>query len=109
MRSRRVKHRMQADTDAIRGYGRATVDLGADLRAAAAALPRDIGSTLAAAFGPVGARFAQALADAAEALMTGMVRTGEDVMRHGSATVVAAWQYNEVETRSRARIAQVRV
>jgi hypothetical protein len=109
MRFWRVKHRMQADTDAIRGYGRATVDLGADLRAAAAALPSDLGSTVAGAFGPVGAGFAQALAGAAEALMTGMVRTGEDVMRHGSATEVAAWRYDDVETRSLARIAQVKV
>jgi len=98
---------MHADTDAIRRYGGATVDLGADLRAAAAALPHNLGPTVAGAFGPVGARFAQALADAAEALMTGMATIGDNVVTHGAAASAAARRYDDVETLARARIAQV--
>ena len=98
---------MHADTDAIRGYGGATVDLGTDLRAAATALSRDLGPTVVDAFGPVGARFAQALADAADALMRSVARIGDDVVTHGTAISAAAGQYDDVETHARARIAQV--
>jgi hypothetical protein len=98
---------MHADTDTIRGYGAATIDLGTDLHAAAAVLSRDLGPTVAAAFGPVGARFASALAGAAEALVTSVTRIGDDVVASGAATTAAAAQYNDVEARSRAQIARI--
>jgi hypothetical protein len=98
---------MHADTDAIRGYGGATIDLGADLRGAVAALSTDLGPTVTDAFGPVGARFAQALADAAEALMTCMTKIGDDIATSGTATIAAARDYDDVEQRAGAQIERV--
>jgi hypothetical protein len=102
-----VQRRMHADTDAIRGYAGATTDLASDLRAAAAALSHDVGPTVTDAFGPVGARFARALADATEALMTTVTTLGDDVTAYGTATAAAAGQYDHAETRARANVAQV--
>lgn len=98
---------MQADTDAIRGYGRHTTELTADLRAAAALLGTDVGPTVAAAFGPVGARFASALAGAAADLRDGVTRIGEHLAATGTATTAAASDYDDTEARSRAQLTLV--
>jgi hypothetical protein len=98
---------MHADTDAIRAYGTAATELSADLRAAAAILARDLGPTVAAALGPVGARFAEALTDAAAGLQTDVSRIGDDVMAAGTATAAAARDYDDAEMHARTKVAQV--
>lgn len=98
---------MHADTDAIRAYGAATNDLGAELAASAGLLSRDLGPTLAAALGPVGARFAAALADATAVLVTTVATIGDDVTASGTATATAAIKYGEVEQRARDQITRV--
>jgi prophage DNA circulation protein len=55
---------MLADTDAIRALGSASSAHAADLAAVASTLSSLPGPALATAFGPVGARFLAALADA---------------------------------------------
>jgi hypothetical protein len=55
---------MLADTDAIRDLGSATSTQAADLAAVALTLSSLPDPTLASTFGPVGARFLAALADA---------------------------------------------
>ena len=97
---------MHADTDAIRSYGTATTELSTDLRSAAAILARDLGPTVAAALGPVGARFAEALAEAAAGLLTDVTRIGDDVAAAGTATVAAARDYDDAEIHARTKIAQ---
>jgi hypothetical protein len=97
---------MHADTDAIRAYGTATTELSADLRAAAALLGRDLGPTVSAVFGPVGARFAAAVADAATALATSVTKIGDDVAAAGTATVAAARDYDDAEMHARTKVAQ---
>lgn len=98
---------MHADTDAIRGFAGATADLGADLRAAAAAWSPDLGPTIADAFGPVGARFAQALTDAIESVARSVSRIGDDVVTHGSATTAAACRYDDAELSAREQVSRV--
>jgi uncharacterized membrane protein len=98
---------MHADTDAIRAYGRTTSNLANELHAAAAALASDLGATLADAFGPVGARFAAALADATTRLANSVTKIGDEVAASGAATTAAAGDYVDVETYSRAQIATV--
>ena len=56
---------MFADTDAIRAFGAANSAQAADLAAVAAALSSLPGADAALMLGPVGTRFAAALADAA--------------------------------------------
>jgi hypothetical protein len=97
---------MHADTDAIRAYGTATTELSTDLRSAAALLTRDLGPTVAAALGPVGARFAEALTDAAAGLLTSVTRVGDDVAAAGTATEAAARDYDDAEMHARTKIAQ---
>jgi hypothetical protein len=100
---------MHADTNSIRGFSGSNIDLGTDIRAAAAALCRDLGPSVTDALGPVGARFAHALGDAAEALMTSVNKLGDEVLSHGSATAAAAGQYDEAELRAQARVANLTV
>lgn len=98
---------MHGDTDAIRAYGGATTNLAADLRAAATALSADLRDTVADAFGPIGARFAAALAEAATGLSERVRTIGDDMAASGAATAAAAGDYDDVEARSRAQIARV--
>ncbi len=98
---------MHADTDAIRRYGTATSDLGADLHAAVAPLSSVATATVTNTFGPIGARFAQALADAAEALVASLTQIGDDVAAAGTATTAAAADFDDTERRSQTRIAYV--
>jgi|SRR3954469_11882551 hypothetical protein len=98
---------MYADTVAIRGYSAATTDLSAELQATAAALSRDLAPTVTAAFGPVGARFAQALADAAGALTRSVTQVGSDLAAHGTASAAAAGELDGVEARTQAHIVRI--
>jgi hypothetical protein len=98
---------MQADTDAIHAYGAATIDVGAELTATAGLLSRDLAPALADAFGPVGARFAAALADATAGLMTTVATIGDDLADSGAATATAAVKFGEAEQRTRDQITRV--
>ncbi|MGE5693832.1 MAG: hypothetical protein ACM4D3_00905 [Candidatus Sericytochromatia bacterium] len=98
---------MHADTDAIRDYGTATSDLGADLHAAVAPLRSVAAATVTAAFGPIGSRFAQTVAYAADALSKRLNQIGDDVMAAGSATTAAAADFDDTERCSQTHIAHV--
>jgi hypothetical protein len=98
---------MHADTDAIRGYGTATSDLGADLRAAVIPLSSVATATVTNALGPIGARFAKALADAADALVASLTQIGDDVVAAGTATTAAAADFDETERRAQTHIAYI--
>jgi hypothetical protein len=102
-----VQRRMHADTVAIRGYSTAALDLSADLQAAAAALSRDLAPAVTGAFGPVGARFAQALAEAAASLTRGVTNVGDHLAAHGTTSGVAAGAFDDVESRTQARIVRI--
>jgi hypothetical protein len=96
---------MHADTDAIRGYTGATAELCTDLRAAAALLTENLGPTVAAAFGPVGTRFAAALADAAAGLLADVTRISDELDGSGTAMLATADRYDDAEERAQAHIA----
>ncbi len=96
---------MHADTDEIRNYGRSTSQLSDDLRAAAALLARDLGPTVTAAFGPVGTRFAAALAEAISTLEHTVIEIGDDLDASGAATVATAHRFDGVEEHASAQIA----
>lgn len=97
---------MHADTDAIRQYGTATADLGNDLHAALAPLS-SVAATVTTAFGPVGTRFARALADATDALSKSLMKIGDDVVAAGTSTAAAAADFDDTERRSQLHIAHV--
>jgi hypothetical protein len=80
--------------------------MSTDLRAAAAVLAGDVGPTVVAAFGPVGARFAAALAEAATGLACHVTTIADDVTNAGAATTAAASAYDDVEHRTHAELAQ---
>lgn len=99
----RVKSRMLADTDAIRGFGRAGGAQCADLSAAAAALAAvPIGA--ADALGPVGVRFAAALADAVTAHAAHATRLAERAGAGAAAADRCATDYADAEHRATALI-----
>jgi hypothetical protein len=98
---------MHADTDAIRAYGKAHADIGTDLRAAATRVDGDIAPTVLAAFGPVGARFAAALAEAVGGLADRVAAIADDVTNSGAATVAIAAAYDDVERNSRTELARM--
>lgn len=100
---------MHADTEAIRAYGKVTTELSTDLRAAAAVLARDVGPTVLATFGPVGARFAAALADAAAGLADRATTIADNVTMSAAATTAAASAYDDVEHRAQAELARTRI
>jgi hypothetical protein len=97
---------MHADTDAIRAYGKAHADMSTDLRAAATRVDGDVGPTVLAAFGPVGARFAAALAEGVAGLASQVAAIAEDVTRSASATTATAIAYDDVEQHSRTELAR---
>jgi hypothetical protein len=70
-------------------------------------LSGDPAASVASAFGPVGARFAAALADATAVLVTRVTKIGDDVADSGAATAAAASHYDDVEQRARTQIARV--
>jgi hypothetical protein len=100
---------MHADTEAIRAYGTATTTMSTDLRTAAAVLARDVGPTVVAAFGPVGARFAAALTDAAARLACRVITVADDVTNSAAATTATASAYDEVEHQAQAELARTRI
>jgi hypothetical protein len=97
---------MHADTDAIRAYGSVTTAMSTDLRAAAAVLTEDVTPTVLAAFGAVGARFAEALADAAAGLVGRVGLIADDVTNSSAAATATANAYDDVEHRSQAELAR---
>ncbi|MDT5009684.1 MAG: Excreted virulence factor EspC, type diderm [Mycobacterium sp.] len=100
---------MHADTDAIRAHGKATADMGTDLRTAAAALGGDVEPTVMAAFGPVGARFAAALAEGTAGLVNRMTTIADDVTRYSDATTATAHAFDGVEQHAQAVLARTRM
>lgn len=64
-------------------------------------------ATVTDAFGPIGARFAQAVADAAAALVASLTQICDDVVAAGAATTAAAAGFDDSERRSQTRIAYV--
>jgi hypothetical protein len=81
--------------------------MSTDLRAAAARVDGDVAPTVLAAFGPVGARFAAALAEGVEGLARRIAAIAEDMTHSAAATTATADAYDNVERSSRAELAQM--
>lgn len=93
---------MLADTAAIRGFGRANGAQCADLSAAAAALAAV--PTGVEALGPVGARFAAALADAVAHQATQVAGLADHVACGADAAQACANAYDDAAYRATALI-----
>ena len=90
---------MLVDTDAVRALGAHCSNQADDLSTAAAALKSLPGPDAAAAFGPVGARFLAALADAIAAEARAIAALGEDLASARSRTGVVADAYADADQR----------
>lgn len=95
---------MHADTDALRAHGAATVDLGGRIGESAVTISHLVTADVAAALGPVGSRFAAALADAAEALTQTVHALGRQLTAGGQSTLHAAGAFDDADHRARGRI-----
>ena len=90
---------MLVDTDAIRALGAACSAQADDLSAAAAALKSLPGPDAAAAFGPVGAGFLAALADAVAAEARAITALGDDLASAHSVSGAVAEAYADADRR----------
>ncbi len=98
---------MYADTDAIHAYGLANADLGTDIRNAAALLEAVPVGAVTDAFGPVGTRFAAALAGAIDQLTQQASRLAGDVDDGGATSITAARAYADTDIRAQAQVGRV--
>jgi len=90
---------MFVDTNAICALGTDCSAHADDLSTAAAALKSLPGAGAAAAFGPVGARFLAALADAVAIEMRAVLALGDDLASAHSVTVGVAQTYSDADRR----------
>lgn len=98
---------MYADTHAIAAFGLAGADIGDGIGHAASRLAAMPVATVTASFGPVGARFATALAGALEQLATQAAVLAGDVRGGAGSTVGAARAYADTDRRAGAAVARV--
>jgi len=94
---------MFADTDAIRAFGAANTAQAADLAAVAAALsmPDTAASSM---LGPVGARFVEALADAATDASRAVAALGDSLSTASTTAHASASGYNAADRRAGAAV-----
>ena len=90
---------MFVDTNAISALGTDCSAHADDLSSAAAVLKSLPGAGAAAAFGPVGAGFLAALADAVETEMRAVLTLGDDLASAQSVTGVVATAYSDADRR----------
>ena len=90
---------MFVDTNAICALGTDCSAHADDLAATAAALKSLPGTGAAAAFGPVGAGFLAALADAVATEMQAVLALGDDLASAQSVTRVVAQAYSDADRR----------
>ena len=90
---------MLVDTDAVRALGAHCSNQADDLSTATAALKSLPGPDMAAAYGPVGARFLAALADAIAAEARAIAALGEDLASARPRTGVVADAYADADRR----------
>ena len=90
---------MFVDTNAICALGTDCSAHADDLSTAAAALKSLPGAGAAAAFGPVGARFLAALADAVAIEMRAILALGDDLASAQSVTSGVAQTYSDADRR----------
>ena len=90
---------MFVDTNAICALGTDCSAHADDLSSAAAVLKSLPGAGAAAAFGPVGAGFLAALADAVETEMRAVLTLGDDLASAQSVTGVVATAYSDADRR----------
>jgi predicted dinucleotide-binding enzyme len=90
---------MFVDTNAISALGTDCSAHADDLSSAAAVLKSLPGAGAAAAFGPVGAGFLAALADAVETEMRAVLTLGDDLASAQSVTGVVAQAYSDADRR----------
>ena len=90
---------MFVDTNAICALGTDCSAHADDLSTAAAALKSLPGAGAAAAFGPVGARFLAALADAVAIEMRAVLALGDDLASAQSVTSGVAQAYSDADRR----------
>jgi hypothetical protein len=90
---------MFVDTNAICALGTDCSAHADDLSSAAAVLKSLPGVGAAAAFGPVGAGFLAALADAVETEMRAVLTLGDDLASAQSVTGVVATAYSDADRR----------
>jgi hypothetical protein len=72
----------------------------------AARVDGDVAPMVVAAFGPVGARFAAALAEGVEGLARRVAAIAEDMTHSAAATTATAVAYDDVEQHSRIELAR---
>jgi uncharacterized protein DUF2563 len=98
---------MLADTDAIRALGSASSAQAANLAAVAATLSSLPGPALASMFGPVGARFLAALADATAREARAVSALSDSVSAAGTTAYRSATAYDDADQRVGGLIAGV--
>jgi hypothetical protein len=91
---------MLVDTNSINALGTACSSHADDLAAAAAALKSSLGPEVAAAFGPVGAGFLAALADATTAHAQAVIRLSEDLQSAQQVSGGVAQTYADADRRN---------
>ena len=91
---------MLADTDAIRALGSASSAQAADLAAIAATLSLLPGPTTAALFGPVGAGFLAALAEAVAEHSRGVAALSDSVGAAATTAGASAAAYDDADSRA---------
>ena len=91
---------MLADTDAIRALGSASAARAADLAAIAATLSSLPGPTTAALFGPVGAGFLAALAEAVADQARAVAVLGKSVEAAATTAGASAAAYDDADSRA---------
>ena len=90
---------MLVETNAVRALGKDCSSQADDLSTAAGALTSLLGPGVAAAFGPVGARFLAALGDAASAEARAVTALVEDLTAARSASGVVVDAYDDADHR----------
>ena len=90
---------MLADTDAIRALGSASSAHAADLAAVASTLSSLPDPATASMFGPVGARFLAALADAAAGEARAVAALSDSVAAAGTTARASAAAYDDADQR----------
>ncbi|MGV0834316.1 hypothetical protein [Mycolicibacterium thermoresistibile] len=95
---------MRADTEAIHHFGHAGSEQGSDLAAVAATVSSLPVTAAASVFGPVGARFLQALAAAANDQAAAVSALGHRVEAGSGSAHATARAYTAAEIRGRHRL-----
>jgi hypothetical protein len=95
---------MFADTDAIRAFGAANTAQAADLAAVAAALSSMPDTAASSMLGPVGARFVEALADAATDASRAVAALGDSLSTASTTAHASASGYDAADRRAGAAV-----